>query len=62
MRPDARMQFLRYGADPHLAAEDRSIFLFSPTPPFRAWLEARTGGRCALLVRDVHLELWRLER
>lgn len=62
LRPDARMQFLRYGMDPGLGSAERAVFLFSPTPPFREALEASTGGRGRLLVEDVHLALWRLER
>jgi hypothetical protein len=62
LRPDARMRFLRFGVDPRLGPEDRAVFLFSPTPQFRELVETETGGRCRLLVKDVHLELWRLER
>jgi hypothetical protein len=62
LRPDARMQFLRFGKNPNLGPGDRAVFLFSPTLPFRNMLEAETSGRCRLLVKDVHLELWRLDR
>ena len=64
LKPDANMQLLKIAAekDHVLPPHPGEVFLFTPTDPFRHALEVRESVGTRLVFRDLHLDLWRIER